>query len=91
MQLIQKIHHPKLQKITISKLSNLKYFVGLNSLKEIDTKELDEINNIELIIDPTKIILLEFAKLTANPVFLSLFKNIRKLMIWNYCEKIDFV
>ena len=39
--------------------------------------EFDGINNIETIIDPTKIIFLRVDKFTGDPIFLSLFLNLR--------------
>lgn len=51
--------------------------------------ELDEISNIEKIIDPTKIELLDIGEITTDHEFLSHFTNLRDLRIWNYCDQID--
>ena len=66
-------------------------FTGLTSLISILIDELDGIDNIETIIDPTKITWLRVEKkVTADPRFLSLFLNLRELQIWDNCERIDF-
>ena len=68
--------------IYVKKLSYLNLFTGLTSLIKIVIGELDGINNIETIIDPTKIIYLRVNEVTADPRFLSLFLNLRDLGIW---------
>jgi hypothetical protein len=53
--------------------------------------ELDGIDNIETIIDPTKITYLRVEKrVTADPKFLSLFLNLREMGILDNRERIDF-
>ena len=79
-----------MESIIVKKLSYLNLFTGLTSLIKIAIGELDGINNIETIIDPTKIIILNVDKVTAYPRFLSLFLNLRDLRILNNCERIDF-
>ena len=77
--------------ISVKKLSYLNLFTGLTSLIRIEIVELDGINNIETILDPTQIIFLGVEKkVTADPRFLSLFLNLRDLRILNNCERIDF-
>ena len=76
--------------ISVKKLSYLNLFTGLTSLIKIGIDEFDSINNIETIIDPTKIIFLSVGKVTTDPRFLSLFLNLRELRIRDNCERIDF-
>jgi hypothetical protein len=52
-------------------------------LKNIDVKELDDFSEIDKIIDPTKIELLDIGKITANYELLSYFINLRDLIICN--------
>ena len=63
--------------ISVKKLSYLNLFTGLTSLIKILIAELDGIKNIETILDPTKIIFLRVDKFTGDPIFLSLFLNLR--------------
>ena len=66
-------------------------FTKLSSLIRISiTEELDEINNIETIIEPNKIVWLVVNEVTADPRFLSLFLNLRELKIMENCERINF-
>jgi hypothetical protein len=71
-----------LEFISVKKLSYLNLFTGLTSLIKIVIGEFDCIKNIETILDPTKITWLRVEKkVTADPIFLSLFLNLREMGI----------
>jgi hypothetical protein len=63
----QKIRLPKLLKIKISRFSYLEFFTELYSLKEIEAWNFEYIDNIKSIFDPTKLIYLDFGKITVDP------------------------
>ena len=77
-------------KIILKKLSDFRFFTGLNKLQKIFLQEFDKIDNIEKIIDLKKVIFLDIEKLSINPEYMRQFFNLRNLQIQNNCEIIDF-
>jgi len=52
---------PHLKTLRISEMAYLNYFIGLRSLKNIYSDNYEEIDNIDEIFDPNKIILLQLS------------------------------
>jgi hypothetical protein len=77
-------------KIILKKLSDFRFFTGLNKLQKIFLQEFDKIDSIEKIIDLKKVIYLDIEKLSINPEYMRQFFNLRNLQIQNNCEIIDF-
>ena len=57
----KKINLPKLQTLSIKNSKDLRYFIGLESLKKIIIGHFYKIDNIEQIMDPTKIVELDIS------------------------------
>ena len=85
-----KIQLPLLERLEIRDSENLRCFDRLNSLKKIIIGWLDEIDDIDSIFDPTKIISLNIKRVgSTSHTFLSLFTNLRELKIMDSCEMFD--